>query len=213
MAITDALSWPPWAAEVFKSRGSWMFPHPSDALNLRSTLHSLLSTPYTFHKLPMAHFNDADTNRPSTSTSGWSTPRRGRTPVSEYASIDTPKTPTNGRSVYMEWDRTSSPSPGESPREYNRRPLKRYCLIFFSPSPGASNSNDVRTQGEGRISPSKRFWDVIGPCAKPNSSNIPSLENPPDSPAVSEVSTVTPAQKCHKCVPSTRRLVWVSVQT
>ena len=163
----------------------------------------------------MAHFNDADANRPSTSTSGCSTPHRSCTPVSEYASINTPETPTNRRSVHMQWECASgsrtSPSFEESARECNRRPLKRHGLTFFL-SPGASNSNDVQTRSEGHITPSKRFWAVIGPCAKPRDSSIQSQENPPDSPTISEVSTVAPAQRDHICTPSTPKLTWVSVR-
>ena len=204
--------------EVFNTRGNWTFPHLSNALNLRSTLHFVFSTPCTFHKLPMAHFNDANANRPSTSTSGWSTPHRSLTPVSERASINAPETPTDGRSVHMQWDLTSgsrtSPSPEENARECNRGPPKRHCLTFFSPSPGASDSYDVQTQSNGQmITPSKRFWAVIGPCAKPHDSSIPRRENLPNNPAVSEVSTVTSALRDHICVPSKRGIVWVSVQT
>ena len=168
----------------------------------------------------MVYFNDDDAKPHSASTSSWSTPRRSRTPVSEDAWIEAPETPINRRSPYVQPGCASgsrtTPRHEESTRKCNRSPLKRRLLTYISSgftSPGTPNPNDARTQSDGCIMPSKRFWSVIGPYRKPqNSSSIPRQTNP-DSTAALEDSAVTPARGDDGYRPSKLTLIWVGVQT
>ena len=167
----------------------------------------------------MAHFNNADADRQSASTSSRPTPTSswlnttpirpipiasgpnshfGRTPVPEDTYDFAPGTPTNSRSVHVQRDCTScsqtGPGPEESPCMHNRSPLKRHRLTYDSAPPGSSNSNEARTQGDDQIASSKCFWPMSGRCDEAAGSQ--------DSAATHTRSTQPPFT-----------LTWVSAQT
>ena len=171
---------------------------------------------YTLCKLLMAHLNDADATHHRTSIPCPSTPRRSRTPVFGRVSVEAPETPVNARKRYVQRDCTSgSPTKHEgSPCKCDRSPLKRHHLTYISPGStplGTLDSDEARIQGNVQITPSKRFWSVVGPCEKPCSSRIRSQPLPRQSGA-SEDLKVTPARGNYECRPSAPTLIWVSVQ-
>ena len=207
--------------EAFKARGYGMFPHLPNTYILRFILRSSLSTLlHTFPKPPMAHFNYTDANCHSTSTPARTSHRLYRPPVFEYSSVDTPEISTYDGSAHGQRYPTSALRctlrPEESPRKCNHNPLKRHCLTYISPesaSPGTSNQNRSRTQGDTQIVSSKRFWSVVGPCDKARSSSVPSREGPPDSVAASEHLIATPTRRDYECRPPASALIWVGAQT
>ena len=189
-------------------------PHLFNALC--STLHAsplVRRSPYTPHKIPMAHFNDAD--RRATSTSGGYTPRLNRTPVNERVDIGVPETFTDDRSIGRQQDYTSgsgtSTRPEGSPRECDCNPLRRHGFKYISPGPTSQGAQNGWTRAHGyfQMVDATHNWPMIGQRhVGPDCSRMISRASSADldSTAASGDSATAPTPSSRKPFPSRRAL-------